>query len=208
MRLFSKADKKSKKSSTSDEETHSPQSRSPSKKSTTSKSKSSRAGDENYKTEQGSPRKSRNTVHKSGSSSRVKYDETDTHPLNLSLEQIKRLSALSTMSDPMEIDSEAQNGAPSSPLAQANMPGSFDTPKTNGTAPNGDTAPAPPPHKSNPTSPAPPAGPTLEEAEAFKANGNKFYKNKEYKKAIEEYTKGRLFRFILLLFTILILNSC
>ena len=200
MRLFSKADKKSKKPSTSDEEPHLPQPRSPTKKSTSSKSKSNRAGDENHKVEkveQGSSRKSRHTVHKSRSSSKAKYDEPDTHPLNLSLDQIKRLSALSnlsTMSDPMDVESEPQNGVPSSSLAQENMPGSFETPKTNGTSPSGDAAPAPPPHKSNPTSPATPAAPTPEEAEAFKANGNKFYKNKEYKKAIEEYTRGRLFR--------------
>lgn len=100
---------------------------------------------------------------------------------------------MSSMSDPMEIDSEGLNGTPASPPPQTKMPGSFDTPKTNGSSSasntNGD-APAPPPHKSNPTSPAAPAAPTPEEAEAFKANGNKFYKAKEYKKAIEEYTKG------------------
>lgn len=95
----------------------------------------------------------------------------------------------------MEIDSEVANGTPASPPPQSKMPGSFDSPKTNGSSAakdantNGD-APAPPPHKSNPTSPAAAAPPTPEEAEAFKANGNKFYKNKEYKKAIEEYTKG------------------
>jgi DnaJ homolog subfamily C member 7 len=53
-------------------------------------------------------------------------------------------------------------------------------------------APTPPPHRSAPTSPAPPLGPTLEEAEAWKAMGNKYYKNKEYKKATAEYTKGIL----------------
>lgn len=90
----------------------------------------------------------------------------------------------------MEVDSEGQNGASASPLGQTNMPGSFDTPKTNSTTSNGDAAPPPPPHKSNPSSPAAPAAPTPEEAEAFKANGNKFYKNKEYKKAIDEYTKA------------------
>jgi DnaJ homolog subfamily C member 7 len=98
------------------------------------------------------------------------------------------------MSDPerMDIDSEGPNGAaPASPAAQANMPGSFDAPKTNGRkdSVNGE-GPVPPPHKSNPTSPVPIAAPTAEEAEAFKTAGNKFYKAKEYKKAIEEYTKG------------------
>ena len=93
------------------------------------------------------------------------------------------------MPDAMDIDAEA----PSS------MPGSFDTPpKTNGangTHIDGDGdgdagAPEPPPHKSNPASPVEEAPPTPEQAEAFKALGNKHYKAKEYKKAIEEYTKG------------------
>ena len=93
----------------------------------------------------------------------------------------------------MDVDSEGPNGAPTSPPPQANMPGAFDSPKPNGTpaASNGE-GPVPPPHKSNPTSPAAASPPTVEEAEAFKAAGNKFYKAKEYKKAIEEYTKGML----------------
>jgi DnaJ family protein C protein 7 len=97
------------------------------------------------------------------------------------------------MSDHMDIDTEGQNGVPTSPSPspQTNVPGAFDTPQTNGTSssPTGD-GPTPPPHKSSPTSPAPAAAATPEEAEAFKANGNKFYKAKDYKKAIEEYTKG------------------
>ena len=95
------------------------------------------------------------------------------------------------MSDPMDIESESANGVPTSPKPQPNIPGAFDTPKTNGM--DGSTkeaGPVPPPHKSNPTSPAPAASPTAEEADAFKTTGNKFYKAKEYKKAIEEYSKG------------------
>lgn len=90
----------------------------------------------------------------------------------------------------MSIDSEATNGAPASPQS-SKMPGGFDTPKTNGA--NGKESgegPVPPPHKSNPTSPVASPAPTAEEAEAFKNAGNKFYKAKEFKKAIEEYTKA------------------
>jgi len=98
----------------------------------------------------------------------------------------------------MDIDSEAVNGSPSSPQPQQSVPGAFDSPKVNGrkdsTTVNGgaagDQGPVPPPHKSNPTSPVPAPAPTPEDAEAFKTAGNKFYKAKEYKKAIEEYTKG------------------
>ena len=93
----------------------------------------------------------------------------------------------------MDFELEGANGAPSSPPPQTNILGSFDTPRTtsaNGMV-NGETfGPVPPPHRSNPTSPTPVAAPTPEDAEAFKTAGNKFYKAKEYKKAIEEYTKG------------------
>lgn len=59
-------------------------------------------------------------------------------------------------------------------------------PKANGTAPeqNGDNAAPPPPPHRTPTSPPP------VDAEACKAAGNKFFKAKDYTKAIQEYTKG------------------
>ena len=47
--------------------------------------------------------------------------------------------------------------------------------------------PVPPPHRSQPSSPVP----TPEaEAEAYKLAGNKFFKEKEFRRAIDEYTKG------------------
>jgi DnaJ family protein C protein 7 len=192
MNFFSKSPKKPKKTPTSDEESHSPRSRSPLKKSSSSSSKSGKAKDENYRSGPGSARNSRSYPKAGPDSPRHPFD-LNTHPLNLPPDQLRRLSALSSMSDPdrMDVDSEGPNGAPTSPPPQTNMPGSFDSPKmngTNGTA-NGE-GPVPPPHKSNPTSPASVAGPTPEEAEAFKTAGNKFYKAKEYKKAIEEYSKG------------------
>jgi len=207
-RLFTKSDKKPKKSSVrdSDEEPaspHSPKPRSPLKK--PAAAKAGRADDENNNNNP-SPNlhKSRSdpaaSSHKSSRSStsskpshgsRRKADlDFDTHPLNLSEAERKRLSVLSMMSDPMEVDSE---GPVSPPPPQASVPGAFDAPAptaANGTAPVNGEGPAPPPHKSNPSSPAAPAAPTPEDAEAFKAAGNKFYKEKNYKKAIEEYTKG------------------
>ena len=90
----------------------------------------------------------------------------------------------------MDIDSEGPT-VPSSPPPQTNMPGSFDSPQTNGTKSNGE-GPAPPPHKS-PTSPVAAPAPTPEDAEAFKTAGNKLYKAGDYKKAIAEYTKGMHF---------------
>lgn len=117
--------------------------------------------------------------------------DRNSHPLNLPPDQLRRLSALSSMSDPTPMDVDS---TPSSP-AQSTMLGSFAaTPNANG-ATNGTNgqAPAPPPHKSPPTSPA--ATLTVEDAEAFKTAGNKFYKAKEYGKAIDEYTKGQLASF-------------
>jgi DnaJ family protein C protein 7 len=199
MRLFSKADKNPKTPS-SDKDKDKPRPRdsaSPRKKSTSSES--SRSNDRSQKSsstssnshkqpEPGSPRSSRR-FPKSSSSRRT--EDRDTHPLNLPFDQLqKRLSALSAasaMPDAMDVDTEA----PSS------MPGSFETlPKVNGANANGahddgdSGAPEPPPHKSNPASPVQDAPPTPEQAEAFKALGNKYYKAKEYKKAIDEYTKG------------------
>jgi DnaJ homolog subfamily C member 7 len=78
-------------------------------------------------------------------------------------------------------------------------PAPEDRPQTNGV--NGEHSeeseagvPVPPPHRT-PTSPPPqqePEPPKVdpEAAEAFKAQGNKFYKAKQYEKAIDEYTKG------------------
>ncbi|KAF5129679.1 DnaJ subfamily C member 7 [Metarhizium anisopliae] len=130
------------------------------------------------------------TEPSSTSSSRRSKFDPDTHPLNLPPEERRRLSKLSnsTMSDHMDIDREPVNGASSpasqpqsNPSAQAN----FSVPIPNGTHHN--DAPAPPPHRSNPSSPVPTA---LDDAEAYKAAGNRFFKDKNYTKAIEQYSKA------------------
>jgi DnaJ family protein C protein 7 len=60
---------------------------------------------------------------------------------------------------------------------------------------NSEPAPRPPPHRT-PTSPPPSKNPTNPPAqppvdpEMYKANGNKFFKAKDYANAIREYTKG------------------
>lgn len=83
------------------------------------------------------------------------------------------------ISDPMEESTPAPE-----------TPGAF--PQSNGV--NGEehheeeeSGPAPPPHKSPP--PQQPEKPKVD-AEACKTQGNKFYKAKQYDKAIDEYTKG------------------
>ena len=50
---------------------------------------------------------------------------------------------------------------------------------------NNEESPVPPPHKVA----SPPPKPTID-PEEFKAMGNKYFKAKDYNKAIAEYTKG------------------
>lgn len=119
-----------------------------------------------------------------------KKDSDDSHPLNLPPEELRRLSALrtATMGSPRE---EAGEPMQESTPAPQQAPGAF----PNGV--NGDqseeTGPAPPPHRSATSSPAQQSSPTPSlpvDAEACKEAGNKFFKAKQYDKAIEEYTKG------------------
>ena len=55
---------------------------------------------------------------------------------------------------------------------------------------NGNGSPVPPPHKVSTETPPVPK-PSID-AEAWKAAGNKFFKMRDYEKAIREYSKGRL----------------
>lgn len=84
----------------------------------------------------------------------------------------------------MEIDSEPVNGA-SSPPPNSSAQTNFSVPIPNGS--NHEDAPVPPPHKSNPSSPVPTP---QDDAEAYKAAGNRLFKEKNYTKAIEQYSKG------------------
>ena len=114
------------------------------------------------------------------------FDVADTHPLNLPPEEReKRRSALAYMSEPrdsMEIDSPSE-APPSSP------PGSF--PTSNGVEHTEDVSqagPIPPPHRKQSEAHTPTSPPI--DAEACKAAGNKFFKMRDYDKAIKEYTKA------------------
>ncbi|KAI5465495.1 hypothetical protein BGZ63DRAFT_349178 [Mariannaea sp. PMI_226] len=161
--------------------------RSPTKKS----SRPTSYAEANGTSRSASTRHSRLSRHSTdaGYSRRAKYDP-DTHPLNLPPEERnKRLSDLSAMNGaPMDIDREPVNGAnrPSTPPnPNPNAQTNFSVPIPNGSS--HDEAPIPPPHKSNPSSPTPTS---LDDAESYKAAGNRFFKDKNYPKAIEQYSKA------------------
>ena len=146
---------------------------------------------ESYRESRPSSAHSSRSYTKSHNPIRQQYPR-DTHPLNLPPEERERRLSAMSMSDPltpMDVDQEAP--APeltSSPPPDA--PGAF--PDTNGTdhanGTNGVGSPVPPPHRTPATS-APPPKPTVD-AEQCKAAGNKFFKAKDYDKAIKEYSKG------------------
>jgi DnaJ family protein C protein 7 len=84
--------------------------------------------------------------------------------------------------------------APPPPKQSTSMPNMNGAAGTNGA--NGDQntmqddgppPPPPPPHRSGTASPPSTA---MQEAETFKANGNKFFKEKNYARAIDEYSKA------------------
>jgi DnaJ family protein C protein 7 len=94
--------------------------------------------------------------------------DPDTHPLNYPPEERARLYRLSVRMDQEKQQTNGNGTAADKPTQ------------------NGEAAPAPPPHKT-PTTPPPVS---TEDAEAFKAAGNKYFKAGDYTKAIAEYTKG------------------
>jgi DnaJ homolog subfamily C member 7 len=124
--------------------------------------------------------------------------DKDSHPLNLPPDELRNLSAAMAEAEngsPMDIDQPEQPSSPKktsppkTPFQSA--PGAFPDSATNGET-NGingrddEKSPTPPPHKEPPLPPSPPPV----DAEACKAAGNKFFKAKDFARAIVEYTKG------------------
>ncbi|KAI1374993.1 hypothetical protein F4677DRAFT_455187 [Hypoxylon crocopeplum] len=142
----------------------------------------------------------RHSTDQGSSSSRRTKIDPNIHPLNLPPEELKRLSAQYNMSsrssfDKMDVDKDAPAPTPSSPppvQPQSSFAVPVNSPPVNGVK-NGvkeedeGPVPAPPPHRSNPSSPVPT---DREAAEAHKADGNKFFKQKDYARAIAEYTSA------------------
>ena len=128
---------------------------------------------------------------------RKEKDDRNSHPLNLPPEELRRLSAIARAEEgargSMDVDGSDQNGVSSPPaeLTPATpskaTPGAFPE-NANGTSTeiNGreEKSPTPPPHRS-------PIKPPVD-AEACKAAGNKFFKARDYSRAVTEYTKGSL----------------
>lgn len=124
-------------------------------------------------------------------------DNRDSHPLNLPPDELRRLSAAMAAQegarrDSMDVDgngpfSSQETESPGTPVGTT--PGAFPE-SANGTVNgvNGDhgdeKSPTPPPHR------VPIAEKPTVDAEAAKAAGNKFFKAKDYPRAIAEYTKG------------------
>ena len=123
-------------------------------------------------------------------------DNRDSHPLNLPPDELRRLSAAMAAQEgarnSMDVDSNGQLSSPNAdspttPLKAA--PGAFPD-NANGAmnGVNGDRgdekSPTPPPHR------VPMPEKATIDAEAAKAAGNKFFKAKDYARAIAEYTKG------------------
>ncbi|OQE30133.1 hypothetical protein PENFLA_c003G06238 [Penicillium flavigenum] len=147
-----------------------PTSKSPTKSSTKSPSKSSsptkpsKSSKQFYFSHSRSSSNSRPTANfKFARSSR----DQDVHPLNLPPDELRRrLSAMAASNEEqrssMDIDSQG--------------------PQNNGVNGTEERSPTPPPHQPNSAS--------ADEADSFKLAGNKFFKDGNYRRAIEEYNKA------------------
>lgn len=109
--------------------------------------------------------------------------DPDSHPLN-SYFPSAAMSREDARSTPMEIDSDAPavNGSSQPPTPSHDAPGAFPGEEPNGVDDRDEKSPTPPPHRLQPTPKVDP--------EACKAAGNKFFKAKDYDRAVQEYTKG------------------
>ncbi|KAL9094556.1 MAG: hypothetical protein Q9165_003115 [Trypethelium subeluteriae] len=143
--------------------------------------KPARDGDNERRASPSRP-KARHTRSDSKSSRRP---SVGSHPLNRPLEELRRSSYFNTMSEPMDVDRDSP--VPSSPPEKSPVANG-----ANGDDHKEDAPPQPPPHRT-PSSPqqenVPQQSPSAD-AEAYKAAGNKFFKAKEYSRAIQEYSKA------------------
>ncbi|KKA31022.1 hypothetical protein TD95_004118, partial [Thielaviopsis punctulata] len=122
--------------------------------------------------------------------------DRDIHPLNLPPEERQRLSTqrLSQQLHQKQKKQQKQQKHQSQPIFTMSDPNQMDVDESasaSTSVPSSSTpAPTPPPHRSTPTSPKSSAKSTVDEAETHKNNGNRFFKEKNYKSAIEEYSRA------------------
>lgn len=112
---------------------------------------------------------SRPTFSRASTVHRFKKHDPDLHPLNLPPDELRRLSAMAAAADRSSMDVDSND-----PRLSSSANG------VNGT--HAEKSPTPPPHRSNGTT---------AEADSFKLAGNKFFKDRNYARAIEEFSKGR-----------------
>lgn len=144
-------------------------------------------------------RKSKSRSPEKKKATKKKNKDQDEHPLNLPPDQLRQLSARMAKdekrdSGQMDVDAESdlqpevgsQNSQP--PTPGSNAPGAFPSSSeqeyTNGDAREQTKSPTPPPHRVN-------TQPKID-PEVAKASGNKYFKSKDYGRAIAEYTKGEI----------------
>jgi DnaJ homolog subfamily C member 7 len=111
--------------------------------------------------------------------------------LNLPESELRRLSAAmareeARMATPMDVDNNAMTNGSSQPATPSREgPGAFPESDAdadaNSASDRDEKSPTPPPHRVTPPKVDP---------EACKASGNKYFKAKDYDRAIQEYTKG------------------
>lgn len=122
---------------------------------------------------------------KKSTNSRKSKPDPDSHPLNLPPDELRRLSAAMAREEarnatPMDLDDQPEtNGTSQPPTPGQEAPGAFPEEQTNGVNGEEPKSPTPPPHKPQPV-----------DAETCKAAGNKYFKAKDYDRAVQEYSKG------------------
>ncbi|KAG8534132.1 uncharacterized protein KY384_000976 [Bacidia gigantensis] len=114
-------------------------------------------------------------LSKRSRSRRPSYESTssDIHPLNLPpAERERRRSAMSTTDESADMSSPNENAT-----SEANRSPEY-------SHANGEKSPTPPPHKMSFSKPKPDLDP-----EACKASGNKYFKARDFTRAVQEYSK-------------------
>ena len=124
---------------------------------------------------------------KSPKKSRKSKPDLDLHPLNLPPDELRAAAMAreeARNATPMDLDDPptTANGASQPATPAQETPGAFPNGNgdANGVSDHEEKSPTPPPHK-----------PQKVDPEACKAAGNKYFKAKDYDRAVQEYSKGK-----------------